>query len=93
MLNREKIIEEKIYRRRRKKKKRHRESSRFFSAGIFKSLSLKIQPELSVFLRNHGFFNDGFVSAKIKAPKDFSFEEDNDGSIVFFNCFFFYFKG
>lgn len=83
MLNRERIIEEKIYRHRRKKKKKRRESSRSFSAGMFKDLSLRIQPELSVFLRNHGFYNDGFVSTIIKAPNDFSFEEDNDGSVIF----------
>lgn len=84
MMNRDRIIEEKIYRRRRKKHKRRRNSSRFSSPGMFKGLSIKIQPDLSVFMRNHGFFKDSYVSSIIKAPNDFSFEEDNDGSIVFF---------
>ena len=84
MLNKERIKEEKIYRRRRQKQEKRRDASRISSPGMFKGLSLKIQPELSVFLRNHGFFDDGFVSAIIKAPDEFSFEEDNDGSIVFF---------
>lgn len=84
MINRERIKEEKIYRRRRQIKRRRRKSSRISSAGLFKNLSLKVQPELSVFFRNRGFFRDDFVSSCIKAPVEFSFEEDNDGSIVFF---------
>ena len=84
MFVRSKIKEEKIYRRRRKKRKKKREASRFSSPGMFRGLSFKIQPELSVFLRNHRFFKDNLVSSIIKAPDDFSFEEDSDGSIVFF---------
>jgi hypothetical protein len=84
MLNKERIIEEKIYRRRRKKRKRRRQSYRISSPGMFKGLSFKVQPELSVFLRNHGFFKDSYVSTSIKAPADFSFEDANDESIVFF---------
>lgn len=84
MVKREKLIEDKIYRRRRKKLKRRRNSSRVSSPGMFKGLSLKVQPELSVFMRNHGFFKERYVSTIIKAPEDFSFEEDKDGSIVFF---------
>lgn len=84
MLKKERIKEEKIYRRRRKKKNRRRQSSHSYSAGMFKYLSLKVQPDLSVFLHNHGFFSDKYVSSAIKVPVDFSFEEDNDGSIVFF---------
>lgn len=84
MLNKERIKEEKIYRHRRKKRKRHSHSSYSSSTGMFKGLSLKIQPELSVFLRNHGYFKESYVSGIIKAPSFFSFEEDNDGSIVFF---------
>lgn len=84
MMKRERIIEEKIYRRRRQIKKRRRASSRVSSPGMFKNLSLRIQPDLSVFLRNHNFFKDGYVSTIIRAPEFFSFEEDNDGSILFF---------
>ena len=84
MLNRERIKEEKIYRRWSKKRKKKREASRISSPGMFKGLSLKVQPELSVFLRNHGFFKDKFVCSIIKAPDDFSFEENNDGSLAFF---------
>lgn len=84
MLNRERIKEEKIYRRRRQKKRKRRGSSRATLSGSFRSLCLKVQPDLSVFLRNRGFFQDCLVSDSIKAPTDFSFEEDNDGSILFF---------
>lgn len=84
MLNIERIKEEKVYRLRRKNKKKIREASRISSPGLFKGLSLRVQPELSVFLRNHGFFKEKFVSKIIKAPNDFSLEEDNDGCIVFF---------
>ena len=83
MLNREKLKEEKIYRRRRLKKKRRRDSYRSTSKGVFRDLCLKVQPDLSVFLRNHGYFNDKYISNVVKAPNDFSFEEDNDGSIIF----------
>ena len=71
MMNRDRVIEEKIYRRRRKKHKRRRNSSRFSSPGMFKGLSIKIQPDLSVFMRNQGFFKDSYVSSIIKAPNDF----------------------
>ena len=84
MLNQERLKEEKIYRRRRQKKKKKRKASMISSTGLFRGLSIKVQPELSVFLRNHGFFNDGYVSSVIKAPDEFSFEDDNDGSIEFF---------
>ena len=84
MLIKEWLLEEKKYRRRRKKTKKRRISSRTSSPGMFKRLSLKVQPELSVFLRNHSFFKETYVSTIIKAPVDFSFEEDNDGSILFF---------
>ena len=84
MLNKERIIEDKIYRRRRKKRRKRRRASRTSSTGMFRGLSIKVQPELSVFLRNHGYFKDSLVSSIIKAPDDFSFENDNDGSIVFF---------
>lgn len=84
MLNKQRIVEEKIYRRRRRKKEKRRDSSRSVSTGMFRSLSFKIQPELSTFLRNHGLLKDSYISTIIKAPDDFSFEEDNDGSVIFF---------
>lgn len=84
MLNRHRLIEEKVYRRRRKKRGKKKNSKRTANHGMFPSLFYKVQSVLSAFLRHQGFFDKKYICKKIIAPRQFSFDENNDECILFF---------
>lgn len=84
MMKEERLREEKVYRRRRKKLKKQRKIVHKAGHGMFSSLCVKVQTQFSSFFRNHSYFDKKFVDKKIKAPKYFSFEENNDDCVVFY---------
>jgi len=84
MFKRQQLKEEKVYRRRREKRGRRKKNKHKTEQGMFPSLSYKVQSVLSAFLRHHGFFDTKYICKKIVAPRQFSFDENNDECILFF---------
>ncbi len=76
-------IEQKIYKRRRCRKIRKKKIPSA-PKGMFEVLSVKIQTRLITFLKRERFVLKSYIQKKIIVPKFFSFENNNDDSIVFF---------
>lgn len=84
MLNRQRLIEERVYRRQRKRRKKNKPNKRKANQGMFPSLFYRVQSVLSAFLRHQGFFDKKYICKRIVAPRQFSFDENNDDCILFF---------
>lgn len=77
------IIEWKVYTRRRKKRSQEQKAKKA-PIGVFPRMSIKINTGLIKFLRWKTFVNRKYIRKEIVVPNSFSFENNNNGSILFF---------